>query len=222
MPILKSTDTLITKSIQPADTLILNLNHATQELLNSFHPKTRYNIKLAEKHNVRVEKLDSARFEDCWNLFLKTGERDEFGLHAKSYYQKMLALPEVELWVARKENNAIIAANLMVFYGDTVTYLHGASDHNFRQIMAPSLLQWTLIQEAKTRGYAYYDFHGIAPENSPADLAGLPNHPWAGVTRFKKGFGGEVVNYPGTYDFIYQPGWYNIYSWLRKINGLIK
>lgn len=214
LPILKSAKTQITKSIQPANTLILNLEPTTEELLNSFHSKTRYNIKLAEKHQVKIEKLNKTLFDDCWNLFLKTGERDEFGLHPKNYYQKMLDLKEVELWVARNDQNVIIVANLMVFYGDTVTYLHGASAYEHRQIMAPHLLQWTLIQEARRRGFKYYDFHGVAPENEP-------NHPLSGVTRFKKGFGGEVVNYPGTYDFIYQSGSYKLYQILRKLNRVL-
>ncbi|MDP2586328.1 MAG: peptidoglycan bridge formation glycyltransferase FemA/FemB family protein [Candidatus Komeilibacteria bacterium] len=204
-----------TKSIQPPDTLILDLQQSAEQLLADFHPKTRYNIKLAEKHGVKIEKLEAGQFDQCWPLFQQTGERDQFGLHPRGYYQKMLALDEVELWVARNAENAIIAANLMVFYGNTATYLHGASDYNFRQMMAPNLLQWMLINEAKNRGFINYDWHGIAPDDSV-------NHPWLGVTRFKKGFGGQAISYPGTYDFIYQPGWYQAYQWLRKINLLLK
>ncbi len=215
LPLLKSAKTQITKAIQPPDTLILNLEPATEELLNSFHPKARYNIKVAEKHGVAIQKLPAEQFDQCWPLFKQTGKRDQFGLHPKGYYEKMMKQKELELWVAKTAENAIIAANLMVFYGNTVTYLHGASDYNYRQLMAPNLLQWTLIREAKKRGFKYYDWHGIAPDDNA-------EHPWAGVTRFKKGFGGQVVSYPGTYDFIYQPGWYKLYQWARKFNRLLK
>ncbi|MCX6785841.1 MAG: peptidoglycan bridge formation glycyltransferase FemA/FemB family protein [Candidatus Komeilibacteria bacterium] len=204
-----------TLSIQPQNTLILDLQKSTEELLDSFHGKTRYNIKLAEKHGVKITKLAPADFNRCWPLFLATGKRDAFGLHPLNYYQKMLQLKEAELWVAEIANNAIIAANFMIFYGDTVTYLHGASNYNFRNLMAPALLQWALIKEAKNRSFKYYDFHGVAPDDNS-------QHPWAGVTRFKNGFGGEIANYSGTYDFIYEPGWYKIYQWLRKINRIIK
>lgn len=204
-----------TKFIQPPDTLILDLQQSAEQLLADFHPKTRYNIKLAEKNDVSIHKLDSDRFGECWPLFKQTGERNQFGLHPKNYYEKMLKLNEVELWVARNAENAIIAANLMVFYGHTVTYLHGSSDYNFRQLMAPNLLQWTLINQAKQRGFKHYDWHGIAPDDSV-------NHPWQGVTRFKKGFGGQTINYPGTYDFIYEAGWYKLYKMFRKINRLLK
>lgn len=235
-----------TKSIQPTDTLILDLTKTTEQLLAAMHPKTRYNIHLAEKHGVKIKRAVKEDFEKCWPLFLQTSRRDRFNLHPKSHYQKMVEIiNEVELWVALNKNNDIIAANLVSFYGDTATYLHGASDYNARQLMAPHLLQWTLILEAKNRGYKYYDFHGVAPKakskglparlacptspnlgrRAPARQAGQKaksNHPWAGITRFKTGFGGQEINYPGTYDFIYEPGWYQLYKMFRKINRLIK
>ena len=43
-----------------------------------------------------------------------------------------------------------------------------------------------------------------------------------GITRFKKSFSGKTVNYPGTYDFIYQPLSYKLYQILRKLNRLLK
>jgi lipid II:glycine glycyltransferase (peptidoglycan interpeptide bridge formation enzyme) len=204
-----------TKSIQPANTLILNLAPSINELLASMHQKTRYNIRLAEKNEINIERAKETDFDQAWPLFEQTGSRDKFKLHPKSYYQKMLAsLPRVELWLAKKDN-AIIAANLIGFFGDTVTYLHGASDYNCRQLMAPYLLQWTVIKEAKARGFKYYDFHGIAPSENP-------NHPWAGITRFKKGFGGQPTDYAGTFDFIYEKNWYKLYKLFRKLNRLIK
>lgn len=215
IPLINYPNIQLTKAIQPPDTLILNLTKSSQELLASFHSKTRYNIRVAEKHGVIIEKIGAIHFNECWTLYKQTCERDQFGLHPYSYYQKMLELKELELWVAKSANNDIIAANIMIFYGDTTTYLHGASDYQNRNLMAPHLLQWTLIQEAKLRGFKYYDFHGIAPENAPS-------HPLAGVTRFKKCFYGHVINYPGTYDFIYESGWYKLYRILRKINHIIK
>ena len=211
-----------TKPIQPKNTLILDLQKSTEELSVAMHPKTRYNIHLAEKHGVKITKIPEADFEKCWPLFLETGKRDHFNLHAKNYYQKMMELGEMELWVAENNQGAIIAANLMSFFGDTATYLHGASDYHFRNLMAPHLLQWALIQETKNRGFKYYDFHGIAPEaKKQKSKKAKNNHPWAGITRFKMGFSGEIVNYPGTFDFIYEKGWYKLYQFLRKINRLL-
>ena len=99
----------------------------------------------------------------------------------------------------------IIAANLVNFYGDTATYLHGSSSSKNRQVMAPHLLQWEQIKEAKNRGMKYYDFWGFDEDK------------WPGVSRFKKGFGGEIVEYAGAYDLIWNKLWYQLYNLAKKI-----
>ncbi len=111
----------------------------------------------------------------------------------------MLEIPGVELFLADFKNK-IIAANIVVFWEKTAIYLHGASDYEQRNLMAPHLLQWEQIKEAKKRGCIEYDFWGIDEKK------------WPGVTRFKKGFGGREVEYPGAFDLIFQPVWYKIYK----------
>jgi lipid II:glycine glycyltransferase (peptidoglycan interpeptide bridge formation enzyme) len=84
--------------------------------------------------------------------------------HPENYYRKMFeVIPGdiLKLYVAEYENK-IIAANLVVFYGETCTYLHGASDDAFRNVMAPYLLQWLQIQDAKKAGCVRYDFGGVS------------------------------------------------------------
>ena len=110
-----------------------------------------------------------------------------------------------------KHDSEYVAANIMCFFGDTANYLHGASSNKHRDVMAPHLLQWKAVCDAKKDGFKYYDFWGIAPNDDP-------KHGWAGVTRFKKGFGGEQVNYPGTFDMVVSKKWYLIYKVFRFIN----
>ncbi|NIP32988.1 peptidoglycan bridge formation glycyltransferase FemA/FemB family protein, partial [Candidatus Saccharibacteria bacterium] len=125
----------------------------------------------------------------------------KFRAHPKSYYKKILESlgSMAEVWFAEYKGK-VIAANLMIFWGNTVLYLHGASSRDHKNVMAPYLLHWELIKRAKADGYKYYDFWGIAPPDSP-------NHPWAGITRFKKGFGGTEVKYPGTFDLAINKFW---------------
>lgn len=103
-----------------------------------------------------------------------------------------------------------MSAGIWSFYGDTATYLYGASSDENRSVMAPFLLQWRLIQEAKKEGFRYYDFFGISDKK------------WPGVTRFKKGFGGETVSYPGTFDVIFDKANYGFYQILRKARRLFR
>jgi lipid II:glycine glycyltransferase (peptidoglycan interpeptide bridge formation enzyme) len=60
------------------------------------------------------------------------------------------------------------------------------------------VLQWAASRDAKKRGMQVYNFWGIAPENNP-------NHPWRGITLFKKGFGGRNIEYIHAQDLAVSP-----------------
>jgi len=193
-------------NIQPIKTIILDITKSEQELLNQMHYKTRYNINLALKKGIKtqISKLKSQNFNEFWRLMGETTKRDKFRSHPKEYYQKMLEIPGIELFLVEL-NGKIIAANIVVFYEKTAIYLHGASDYEHRNLMAPHLLQWEQIKEAKKRGCEEYDFWGTDEQK------------WPGVTRFKKGFGGREISYPGAFDLVFQPLWYKVYKIARAI-----
>lgn len=195
-----------TIDIQPAKTLILDLSKSEEEILADMHQKTRYNIRLAEKKGVIVREATINEFDNFWKLAEQTGERDGFRLHSRGYYLSMLKNnPDfIKLFFAELDEE-ILTANIVSFFGDTVTYVHGASNNKFREVMAPYALQWYSIKLAKKLRFKYYDFFGIDEKK------------WPGVTRFKKGFGGEEVDYPGTFDAVFNKRWYNGYKLLRWI-----
>jgi lipid II:glycine glycyltransferase (peptidoglycan interpeptide bridge formation enzyme) len=193
----------------PQTSLVLDLAQSESDILKQMKPKGRYNIKLAEKHGITVKPSnDVGAF---YNILTKTGNRDGFGIHPKSYYEKMLKAlgNNAQLLLAEYEGK-VIAGGIFVYLDEWGIYYYGASDSEFRNLMAPYLVQWTAITESKKRGCVSYDFLGIAPEDTK-------NHPWAGVTDFKKKFGGQVVSYPSAKELILKPVWYWIYRVYRKI-----
>jgi len=194
-----------TISIQPAKTIILDLTKSESDLLAAMHPKTRYNIHLAEKKGVNII-IDNTRLDDFLVLMKATIERDNFFAHGADYYRALANFDSdfIQLILAEYEGR-VIAAGLFCFCSPAAVYLHGASSNEFRNVMAPYLLQWAAINRAKSLGLKYYDFYGIDAKK------------WPGVTRFKEGFGGEEVNYAGTFDLVLRPGWYFIYRLLRSI-----
>jgi len=199
-----------THSQQPAKTLVLDLQNSPEKLLAGMHQKTRYNLHLAEKKGVLIQESGEEGLAEFWRLMTLTSARDAFNLHPRQHYQNLLANKsgEIKLFFASYEGKKIAAA-LVSFWGNKVVYLHGASDNQARNLMAPYLLQWEIIKQAQNQGYRYYDFYGIDEEK------------WPGVTRFKLGFGGQVVNYPGTKDIIFQPIVYHFYNLLRSLRRLL-
>ncbi|MBU1255796.1 aminoacyltransferase [Patescibacteria group bacterium] len=206
------------KEIQPSKTIILNINKSEEELLKQMHHKTRYNIGLAKKKGVTVQEMD-LKDKESINIFIdlleQTAQRDKFHIHSKEHYKKMLEILGkdgiAKLFLA-KYKDKIIAGILNSFFNQTAVYSHGASDYNYRDLMAPYLLQWQAIIQAKEHGLKYYDFGGIDEEK------------WPGVTRFKKGFlprrqagNGQEIHYPGAFDLVLNKFWYLGYNLARKI-----
>ncbi len=197
-----------TLDVQPSKTLILDLNKTEGEILKDMHQKTRYNIRLADNKGVKVIEAGQGKFNEFWEIMRETNKRDKFRLHPRNYYREMLLADNMRLLVAEYKKK-IIAGIIVSFFGDTGVYVHGASSNKYRNVMAPYLLQWTAISIARRKGCKYYDLNGIDEDK------------WPGVTRFKKGFGGQETKYPGTFDLVFNNPWYNIYKIMRKIRRII-
>lgn len=201
------------KQIQPKSTLILDITQNEEELLGQMKPKTRYNIRLAQRKNLRIitgESLDDKEkyFDRFWQLMRETAGRNGFHPHAKNYYQRQLSLPFIKLFLIEYRRE-ITAGAMTVFFGRRATYLHGASSDNYKNLMAPYLLHWEIIKRAKQEEFKEYDFWGIS--------GGDDSQNWSGITKFKKGFGGKEVHYIGAYDWVFNKTWYRIYKLGRKI-----
>jgi lipid II:glycine glycyltransferase (peptidoglycan interpeptide bridge formation enzyme) len=212
------------KNRQPETTWVLDINKSEEDLLSTMHSKTRYNINLASRKGVQIK--ESEDVEIFWNLVRKTSERQSIKSHNKLYYEKMLALPFVSQIVAFEEGGTPIASNIMIDWKDEKIYLHGASDYEYRKSMAPYLLQWYSIKQAKDKGQNFYDFWGVAPVEKQTENFGDncfngwcwdDKHSWAGVTRFKVGFGGQLKTYPSANDIVLNKFKYLIYEMARKI-----
>lgn len=209
------------RPLQPQTTVLLDLTKSEDELLAGMHEKTRYNVRLAAKKGVHVREGGKELFPDLWRLLEASAKRDRFRLHPAEHYEAMLdALAGdptdrsrcVARIVMAEHQSRPIAAMITISFGDDVVYLHGGSADEYRNVMAPYALHWEAIRLAKSRGYRRYDLWGIAPE-------GAKGHPLAGVTRFKRGFGGETYRSPDSLELPISPFRYTIYALVQKARG---
>ena len=184
------------EGIQPRFVFRLDVKGKTEEeVLASFHSKTRYNIKVAIKNDVTVtvgKREDIGKFQE---IMLETGLRDGFVIRSKEYFEKMFDQlgSHIRLYVARHEGE-IIAGTLAILYGNKVWYLYGASSNAKRNVMPNYLLQWEMIKWAIEGGCNLYDFTGVPYYN-------VETHPNYGVFKFKSGFNGRVISYAGEFDY---------------------
>ena len=202
------------KEIQPSKTIVLNLTQNDDQLLDHLHHKTRYNIKVAQKNGVVIHMQGSTlhvdNLEIFWELMKKTFKRDKFFPHPKDYYEKLLNFfregsgIKTKLFLAFHQDKPV-AGLILLTYGDTGYYLHGASDYEYHNLMAPYLLHWSAIKFLKETDFKKYDWWGIDSKR------------WPGLTRFKLGWGGRTVEYPGTFDLTTSWWWHQVYKISKKL-----
>jgi peptidoglycan pentaglycine glycine transferase (the first glycine) len=225
--------------MQPREILMMDIAKSEEEILAEMKAKTRYNIKLAEKKGVIISnspnppageagKILKSKFQNPNHIdeFIRLtkvmAKRQGISAHPENYYRKMLeVIPGdiLRLYIAEYQGKAV-AANIVITYGKTCTYLHGASDDSFRNVMAPYLLQWRQIQDARTAGCEKYDLGGISTNYESSMNVRIANK-WQGITRFKMGFTPNVkpVEFPGSYDIVISPMKYNLYRIIQKIKS---
>ena len=195
---------------------MVDLSGSEDQILGRMKQKTRYNIRLARKKNVVVR--TSGNLEIFSSLMQVTGERDQFGVHGRAYYQKAYDLfnphADCELFVAEYNHQPL--GGVMVFSrGERAWYFYGASDNTHRNRMPNYLLQWEAMRWARDRGCTQYDLWGVPDadfDTLEREFTTRSDNLW-GVYRFKRGFGGELYRSEGPWDQVYHPLVYRFAIW---------
>ena len=181
------------------------------EVIASFSQKTRYNIRVAKRHNVECRVCGKEGLDDFVMLSRITAERDNFTDRSKEYYAKMLdAFSEnMRLYLCYYEGVPLSGAMCCQYAGKT-NYIFGASDSKYRNVMPNYLMQWEMIRWAFQNHCQIYDFQGVTID--PAEDEHL-----YGVYMFKKSFkNGELVEYAGEFNYIINPTAYTLVQSAQK------
>ncbi len=211
-------------------TFVLDLTKTEEELLASMHPKARYNIKVAKKHNVEVKEDDSDNaFKEYWRLTEETTKRQGFYAHTKHYHElQWQTIPHAlttnsqlpttnnltsHLFTGKYENKTLTTLLFFVFH-DTLYYPYGASSNEHRNVMHSNLTMWEGILFGKKLGLKKFDMWGaLGHEPDPKD-------PWYGFHDFKRKFGPEHVEFIGSYDLVINQAMYQAYKVADKLRWL--
>ena len=187
------------EGIQPRYVFRMDVkNKSEEEVFESFHSKTRYNIRLSERKGVTVrdgERSDLKRFHE---IMEETGQRDEFVIRTLDYFEKMydvLAPNYLRVYMASYEGEDI-AGTIAIYYGNKVWYLYGASSNAKRNVMPNYLLQWEMIKWSVENKCDIYDFRGVSGDIDESN-------PLYGLYRFKKGFNGEFTEFVPEMELIF-------------------
>ncbi len=175
----------------------LSLQPEPDQLLKEMRKTTRYLIRKADKEGIVIKRRSDAQcIDDFWNLYQETASRESFTPFSKEFvdaeYQTFAQHHDADYFFGEKDGK-ILAGALVVYTKSTAFYHQGASIHTPYPV--PYALQWAAIQEARRRGCKWYNFWGILREKRTPKA-------WSGLTLFKRGFGGQLVDYILTKDFV--------------------
>jgi len=184
---------------EPRDTIWIDLRPSIDDILGRMKPKGRYNIRIAERHGVRVcEDASPGGLEDFLRIHGATLERQRISGYSQGFFRTMLAMLQVRrhlsIFFAEHEGRRLATA-LVVFFGGRATYLFGGSLVEKRQVMAPYALHAAIMRRAKERGCEWYDLWGVDPVETSGGA-------WQGISAFKRKLGGSEVHLPPTLDLV--------------------
>jgi lipid II:glycine glycyltransferase (peptidoglycan interpeptide bridge formation enzyme) len=198
--------------VQPKAVMVLDLSPDLEKIQAGFRSKWRYNIRLAERKGVTVERAERGELPAFYELLVETARRDGFLIRGRQYFEDLFDCLEpsglIAMFLARFEGKPIAGAICMGF-GPRLTYVYGASSNEHRNVMPNHLMQWEMIRWAKESGYQIYDFRGVSPVR---DGKPVEEH-LAGLNRFKEGFGARYVEYAGTFDLTLRAIVYRAWQW---------
>lgn len=191
-------------------TFQIDLTQSEEELLRNMKPKTRYNVRLAQKKGVTISEDNSDQaFKTYLKLLKETTQRQNFYAHDENYHRLMWETLEpagtAKLLKAQYQGKPLVIW-ILFHWHDTLYYPYGASSNQHKEVMASNLIMWEAIRFGQKLGCQVFDLWGcLGPDPDKKD-------PWYGFHRFKEGYGPKLIEFIGSYDLVFHSHLYQLYN----------
>lgn len=207
------------ESINPAINTVLNLTAPLEELQQKMDKMHRYSIRVSEKRGVVTS--ESSDFNEFAEIYLETARDQKYSARSEIYIKTVWETLKqrekdencelVKIFTA-KYNNTVVASAMFFLFEGVIYYSYSGSKKEFRSLNPNYSLIWEVIKWGKKNGYLQLDFWGIKKDK---------NGKLNGYSKFKTGWGGEIINYQNSFDIVIKPGMYTILKILQNIRKAI-
>lgn len=199
-------------------TLQLDLTQSAEQLLAGMRKNTRYYVRQADKQQITTQFSNNpAEIKKFYEHQLALAQKHHFvpfSLKFLSEQFSVFAADDQALLVSSYQGEQLLAAAFVLFYNQEAVYHYGISTPANDRLSGSYACQWAAIQEAKRRGATTYNFWGIAP-------VAEKNHRFAGVSLFKRGFGGMETAYLPAHDLSISPFYWLTY-WFERLRRKLR
>ena len=190
-----------------------------QDMYKHLHDNGILKIMFAELNTKEVIDELSKEKEECeldYNDRKEKHDNNIIAMNEKKYEQKQkevenyinkLARRIEELEQLKNKHGEVITLGgvLFLIYGNEVLALVGGSYKEFMEYQSAYTVYYEMIKYTIEKGYDQYNFYGITGDFSE-------DNPLYGLYRFKKDFGGEVVELIGEFDLVISRPLYYLYK----------
>lgn len=186
------------------------------ELMAKMNRDTRYYLRYPEKKGVVCKNLGLAGLDDFYKIYSETGERQQFTIRPKEYFEKMLTAlgDNCRLYMCYYEDEPL-CGGVAVQYAGTTSHVYGCSNEHHRNVRPTYLLQKYLMNWALEGGCHTYDMQGVAPR--PEDSEALYR-----ILGFKSNFAGEVVETAGEFTITFSKTYAKFVKFALKVRNKLK
>lgn len=204
---------------QPRATIILDLSHGADAILQDMRKKTRQYVHRAEREGITVLRGSANDLPAYCELMRRTGRREHFAARGSHYYRaewQAFAADDEALLLLAQYQGQTVAVRAIYRFGRHAAEFHAGS-LDIPGLHANYLLVWEAIKWALASGCTTYDLWGIPDELAQMDRdaeipVGKRHDGLWGVYQFKRGFSTKIVSYVGAYDYVFVPSLYRLFN----------
>src|SRR3989344_3218148 len=178
-------------------TVEINITESDEALLAGMRKKTRSAIRKSQQLGITTQvSRDPARIQEFYEQQRLVAQRQKFVPFSYQFLHKqfqIFAQHNQALLVSAYQGSQLLATAFILLYHRQAVYHYGISTEENSKLPGAYAVQWRVIAAAKKQGCTSYNLWGVAPP-------GMDKHRFAGVSIFKRGFGGREVQYLEAHD----------------------
>lgn len=199
----------------PIRTQIIDLTQSEEEILQGMTSERRKQYRQAERKGMTFEPSESDEDFELGKQWLRaTGERNAFNVKDDQFFDLFRSILMQKHGVAKmyvaKHEGVTRVVQLLIDDEDTRYCLFIGRDPQIGNLRIAPPFMVHLMFDAKALGLRTFDHYGLSDSDDVED-------DMTGVTKYKKQFGGETVQYAGTWEIPVRRGRYALRRLLDRV-----
>lgn len=201
---------LTVRENMPQCDIIYDISKSDEQLLAEMNSWAKERIKKWMNKWVIFERVDPENYEQFYSYRKEIAGEKWFNVMIYEDFKNLAKYirenNKGDLFMTRIDDH-VLAGSVCLFDDYHIIYYHGFAnrDKKLRNIGGHAYLKFEIMRWARENGFTYVDMMWGAP-------TGFPDHPLAGVTKFKESLGGMKIEQYGSYDIVLNPLVYKIFE----------